>query len=252
MWFVADVHGAAQAMRRLVDRLDGPLVVLGDLINLVDYRTLDGIAAEVSGRDLVARFVALRSEGRFDAASELWRAHARGREEELRRRYDAAIELAYEEICAALVGAEAYVTYGNVDHPARLAERLPATARFVDAEVLELEGHTVGIVGGGLPSIGSPGEISDDEMADKLRRIGPVEILGTHVPPAVPALARDVIGGRQKGSEPLADYLVDARPAYHYFGDIHQPQATTWRVGGTRCVNVGYFRATGRAVRHGG
>ena len=28
-------------------------------------------------------------------------------------------------------------------------------------------------------------------------------------------------------------------------------QATEWTVGTTRCRNVGYFRATGRAVRHG-
>jgi hypothetical protein len=30
---------------------------------------------------------------------------------------------------------------------------------------------------------------------------------------------------------------------------VHQPQASTWRIGRTRCRNVGYFRATGRPLR---
>jgi len=34
----------------------------------------------------------------------------------------------------------------------------------------------------------------------------------------------------------------------HFFGDVHQPQASTWRIGSTRCRNVGYFRATERAL----
>jgi Icc-related predicted phosphoesterase len=78
-----------------------------------------------------------------------------------------------------------------------------------------------------------------------------VDILCTHVAPAVSALARDVVGGKEKGSQAVLDYLVDAQPQFHYFGDIHQPQASSWRVGDTRCRNVGYFRATGRAVSHG-
>jgi hypothetical protein len=35
----------------------------------------------------------------------------------------------------------------------------------------------------------------------------------------------------------------------HLFGDVHQPQASRWRIGRTQCVNVGYFRATGRVFR---
>jgi hypothetical protein len=59
-----------------------------------------------------------------------------------------------------------------------------------------------------------------------------------------------VVGGRLKESPAVLDYLLEHRPRWHYFGDIHQPQATTWRVGDTNCVNVGYFRATRRPVRH--
>ena len=102
-----------------------------------------------------------------------------------------------------------------------------------------------------MVSVRTPGEITEDQMADKLDRLGHVDILCTHVPPAVVPLAKDVVGGRQKGSAAILDYLERARPAFHYFGDIHQPQAVRWRVADTWCRNVGYFRATGKAVRHG-
>ena len=51
-------------------------------------------------------------------------------------------------------------------------------------------------------------------------------------------------------SQAILDYIRRHRPPFHYFGDVHQPQATTWRVGATVCRNVGYFRATGRVVFH--
>ena len=85
----------------------------------------------------------------------------------------------------------------------------------------------------------------------KLQRLGPVDVLCTHVAPAVRPLSTDVIGGRAKESAAVLDYVEAHRPPWHYFGDIHQPQAVSWRVGATLCRNVGYFRATRRPVRHG-
>ena len=250
MLIVSDVHGAATSLRR-VAAMGEPLLVLGDLINYIDYRTNDGIVADISGRQLVDEFVRLRATEGNEAASEYWTKRWGGRADELRDRYRAAAEAAYRDVCDALVGCEAYVTYGNVDRPRMLAANLPADARFVDAEVVEVAGYRIGFAGGGLTSIGTPGEVSEEEMASKLDQLGPVDILATHVPPAVPALACDVIGGREKGSTSILAYLERHAPPFHYFGDIHQPRATTWRVGPTRCVNVGYFRATGRAIRHG-
>jgi Icc-related predicted phosphoesterase len=169
----------------------------------------------------------------------------------MRQAWTARTLAAYQDICGALNGATAYVTYGNVDRPSVLADSLPDGARFVDAEVVEIEGLRVGFAGGGMVSVGTLGEISEDQMATKLDLLGDVDILCTHVPPAVMPLSRDVVGGRTKGSEAIVEYLMRAKPSFHYFGDIHQPQATEWIVGETRCRNVGYFRATGRAVRHG-
>jgi Icc-related predicted phosphoesterase len=249
MLLVADVHGAAAALRRVAASGE-PLLVLGDLINFIDYRTNQGILTDVAGGAFVEEMVRLRTAGRMQDAAELWAELSEGREAELRGRFDELIQLAYEDVCGALDGAEAYVTYGNVDQPTVLAETLPPGSRFVDGEVVEISGYRVGFAGGGVPRLSTPGEVSDEAMAAKLASLGPVDILCTHVAPAVPALARDVVGGKEKGSAAVLDYLLRVQPPFHYFGDIHQPQAISWRVGETQSRNVGYFRATGKAVRH--
>ena len=246
---VADVHGAVTALRRTAAR-GATLFVLGDLINFVDYRTYDGLVADVSGREFVGEMVRLRTAGAFEEAGSLWRRHAAGREDELIRRYDELVVDAYEEICGALAGATSYVTYGNVDRPSVLRRHLPPEAHFVDGEVVTIDGERFGFVGGGTVSLGTPGEVNEADMADKLAELGDVDVLCTHVPPAIPPLATDVIGGRQKGSASVLEYVQVHQPRLHYFGDIHQPQATTWRIGATVCRNAGYFRATGRAIRH--
>jgi Icc-related predicted phosphoesterase len=250
MLIVSDVHGAVEPLRR-VAALSEPLLVLGDLINYIDYRSNEGIVADISGKHLVDEFVRIRAAQGSDAATRFWQAQWARRDEDLEDRYSDAIEAAYRDVCAALRGSEAYVTYGNVDRPDVLAELLPEGVRFVDAEVVEIEGQRVGFAGGGLTSIGTPGEVSEEEMEAKLDQLGPVDILATHVPPAIPALSCDVIGGREKGSVAILDYLERRAPSFHYFGDIHQPRATTWRIGQTICVNAGYFRATERPIRHG-
>ena len=246
---VSDVHGAVAALARAAPG-ESPLLVLGDLINFIDYRNNEGIVSDVAGQDFVNEVVSLRAIGDFTSAGELWRAHSKGREQEFKTLYAAAIGEAYKEICSTLDGVEAYVTYGNVDNPEMLQAHLPTSARYVEAGVVELDGMTVGIVGGGVPTINSPGEISDDEMADRLGRIGSVDMLCTHVAPAVRPLAADVIGGREKGSQAVLDYIREYQPKYHYFGDIHQPQAVRWGLGATLSRNVGYFRATGRVYVH--
>jgi len=250
MLLVSDVHGEYDALAEVAASGE-PLLVLGDLLNFVDYRTMEGLLADVAGVDFVREVAALRTEGRFAAAAEVWRDFAVGREDEIRDRYDELIEGEYRKVVAALGGAECYVTYGNVDRPRMLRDALePGPARFVDAEVVEIEGLRVGFAGGGIRNLGVPGEVSEEGLAEKLRSLGEVDVLCTHVAPAVRQLSHDVIGGRPKQSQAVLDYLLEFRPPFHYFGDIHQPQAVLWRVGDTVCRNVGYFRATKRPVRH--
>ena len=92
--------------------------------------------------------------------------------------------------------------------------------------------------------------MSDDAMSSMLEALGPVDVLCTHVPPAVRPLRTDVVTGREeRGSAPVREYIERVQPRFHLFGDVHQPQASTWRLGHTRCANAGYFRATGRFLR---
>lgn len=248
MEIVSDVHGEFGPLPSIARR--GQLLVLGDLVNLIDYRTLEGIVPEVVGSELVSQIASLRAEGREEAASELWSAWAAKTDIDVRSEVASRMRASYEEMRAALTGTGAIVIHGNVDDPVMLAEYLPDDCRYVDGEVLEIEGASVGFVGGGIERIGSRGEVSDETMTQKLSGLGAVDILCTHVAPAIDTLAQDVLASHPKGSRPVLEYIDAVQPAFHFFGDIHQPRATRWRRGRTTCVNVGYFRATGRSHRH--
>jgi len=249
MLLVADVHGAAAALERVAQRGE-TLLVLGDLVNLIDHRTGLGILADVIGESVVSEISRLRSARRRDEANALWLSATEGRRSVIEEDIERRMQLQYEQVCSALQATDAYVTYGNVDRPAMLRKNLGPRSTFVDAETREIEGYTVGFAGGGLPRVGTPGEVTHEEMKAKLDTLGKVDILCTHVPPAVSALATDVVGRTQKGSREILEYIIANEPAYHYFGDIHQPRATTWQIGNTTCINVGYFQATWRATTH--
>jgi len=246
---VSDVHAAFDALATVA--AEGlPVLVLGDLINIMDYRTGEGITAEVMGIEFARRSASARAAGDYQGMRDLWAST--GIDPEHRRLlFDEAVLAQYRRAREALTGADAYVTFGNVDRPQILAAHLPDGVRFVDGDVVTIDGVRFGFVGGGVATpIGAAGEVSDEEMTEKLNALGPVDVLCSHLPPAVDPLHRDVITGRlERASRPILDYLRDVRPAFHFFGDVHQPQASTWRVGGTLCRNVGYFRATRRPVR---
>ncbi len=250
MLLVSDVHGAFDALAEVAGAGE-PLLVLGDLLNLMDYRTGEGITADVMGIEFAREAADARARGDYVHMRAMWRAHVDDREAEIRHLYAEAARAQYREAAEALRGSSALVTFGNVDRPSMLRECLPDGVRFLDGDVVEIEGWRVGMVGGGIATpIGAEGEVTDDEMREKLARMGPVDVLCSHLPPAIRPLHHDVVTGRdERASEPIREYLVEHRPRHHFFGDVHQPQAITWRVGDTRCRNLGYFRATRRAVR---
>jgi Icc-related predicted phosphoesterase len=119
--------------------------------------------------------------------------------------------------------------------------------KYVHGEVISIEGVRFGFIGGGVETpLKADGEMSDQAMAAALEEIGEVDVLCTHVPPAIPELRTDVITGRaERGSDPVLEYINRFQPRLHLFGDVHQPKARNWRLGQTVCRNVGYFRATG-------
>ena len=250
MLILSDVHGAFDRLAEVAGQGE-TLLILGDLINLLDYRTREGIIADVLGSQFGDQVADHRARGDYVAMREAWGEVAGDRRDQIRAAIREAVEAEYRLCQRALAGAQGFCTYGNVDTPELLRAALPPAVRFVDGEVFEVEGVRIGFVGGGISTpMGAAGEVTDEEMAAKLERIGPVEILCSHLPPRVDALRTDVITGRrERSSAPILDYLLRHQPRHHFFGDVHQPQALTWRVGMTICHNVGYFRATGRPFR---
>ena len=249
MLLISDIHGAFDALADLA-RFDEPVLILGDLLNLLDYRTGEGITSDVLGRDFAVAVAAARAAGDYPGMRELWNEHVTD-PDALRASFQTAAVDQYRAAREALDGMQSWVTFGNVDRPELMKEHLPEGATFVDGEVVEIDGLRIGFVGGGTATpMNAQGEVTDESMRAKLAAIGEVDVLCSHLPPEIEPLYRDVVTGRlERSSRPIAEYLREHQPRWHFFGDVHQPQASAWRVGRTRCQNVGYFRATRRPIR---
>jgi Icc-related predicted phosphoesterase len=241
---ISDVHGRAAGLAAAAEGADA-LFCLGDLLLFVDYADhAQGIFAELFGAEAARRFVALRTAKRFEEAREfsagLWQQLGGDPAELLR---DAASRQ-YAEVFAAMP-EPAYLTYGNVDLPQLWAEHLRPGHHVLDGERVELGGWTFGFVGGGLRSpYRTPNELDEDAYAAKLAAVCGVDVLCTHIPPAVPELLYDTVARRlERGSTSLLAAVKRGQPRYLLYGHVHQPLARRARVGRTECVNVGHFRA---------
>jgi Icc-related predicted phosphoesterase len=244
---VSDVHGNTEALARAGDGAEA-LVCLGDLLLFLDYRDHSrGIFPDLFGAENATRLVRMRTERRFEDArafsAELWSGVGMDRAEAI----EGAVRRQYAELFAAFP-APTYATYGNVDLPRLWPEFARAGVTVLDGQTVELGGLTFGFVGGGLPSpMRTPFEITDEEYAAKVAALGRVDVLCTHIPPAVPELTYDTVARRfERGSEAVLEVIRETQPAYALFGHVHQPLARRMRIGRTECVNVGHFNATGR------
>jgi len=246
MLIVSDVHDAFDALEAVASTGE-TLLILGDLVNLIDYRTLEGILPDVVGRDVVAELTSLRQENKGGLARQIWAERVDALGIDVSAQVTERMVGQYRHMRRVLDGVEAYVTFGNADDPELLRSHLPPSATFVDGDVVTIDGWSIGIVGGGIPKVGSSGEVSHDDMRRKLAELGPVDVLCTHVPPDIPMLAEDVVAGSSKASPPVREYIDEHHPRFHFFGDVHQARAVSMVRGATTCRNVGYFRATGRA-----
>jgi Icc-related predicted phosphoesterase len=252
VYVVSDLHGTPDALRKAVPE-GATLLLLGDLINFLDYTSMTGILTEVFPSEAVEQVVLLRTEGRIEEAREVMRRRSHGREVEIGEAIGARVEQQYEQVFAALPDPT-YLILGNVDNP-RLVERFAArnpAVRLADGLVVELEGERFGFVGGALPTpLRVAGEISEEAMRATIEALGEVDIVCSHIPPAVPELCFDTRAGKaERGSEDLLRYISDVQPRRAYFGHVHQPLISATHIGRTLCVNVGFFRSTGKAFPH--
>lgn len=254
---VSDVHGNAEALARAGDGADA-LLVLGDLVDFVDYQHPErGILGRVLGPEVSARFAALRSiggPGELRAfAQQVWA----GVPDPAAVVAD-AVRAQYAELFGALGAAgtpPVYAIPGNVDLAALWPEYTGGPVTAADGRVLTIGGVRFGFVGGAPlppgrdPRIGGPWTphlLSAEDFASRVAGLRDVDVLCSHVPPAVPELRYDVVTRRpESASAELLDVVRRDRPHAALFGHVHQPLATRVRIGRTECVNVGHFRRTG-------
>jgi Icc-related predicted phosphoesterase len=252
VYIVSDLHGAADALVEEVPRGE-PLLLLGDLINFIDYFSMTGILTEVFSVATVAEVVRLRTAGDLDRARRVMAERSEGREDEIRSEIGRRVKEEYENVFAVLPDPT-YLILGNVDNPGMVSALRSAHPQVHDADgkVVTLEGERFGFVGGALPTpMHVAGEISEAQMRSKVENLGACDVLCSHIPPAVPELCFDTIARKpERGSEDLYEYIKVVQPRRAYFGHLHQPLVSAMRIGRTLCVNVGYFRATRRAWEH--
>ncbi len=240
---VSDVHGAAEALARAGDGADA-LVCLGDLVLFLDYGDhARGIFPDLFGEANADLMVELRTARRFEEARALDRALWAGLDR--REVIERAVRKQYAELFAAFP-TPTYATYGNVDIPGLWTEYARPGTTVLDGTTAEIGGLVFGFVGGGLRTrMRTPYEIDDEEFAAKVEALGSVDVLCSHIPPAVPELCYDTVARRfERGSEALLAAVRRTQPKYALFGHVHQPLVRRTRIGRTECVNVGHFNHT--------
>lgn len=252
IYVVSDLHGAPGELNKAVPE-GSTLILLGDLINFIDYTSMTGILAEVFATEAVEEVVRLRTLGRVKEAGQVLQESSIGQEERIRSEIGMRVQEQYEDVFAALPDPT-YLILGNVDNPSYandLAAMTPSV-RAVDGKIVSLEGERFGFVGGALPSpLNVAGEISEESMRAKIDALGEADVICSHVPPEVPELCYDTRARRlERGSADLALYIEEVQPRRAYFGHVHQPFLSSMHIGRTLCINVGYFRASGRAFPH--
>lgn len=240
---VSDVHGAAEALARAGEGADA-LVCLGDLVLFLDYADHSrGIFPDLFGVANADRMVELRTARRFDDAraldARLWAGIDR------RTAIESAVRRQYAELFAAFP-TPTYATYGNVDVPGLWPEYAGPGTTVLDGQAVEIGGLVFGFVGGGLRTpMRTPYEVEEEAYAAKVAALGRVDVLCSHIPPALPELCYDTVARRfERGSEALLDAVRAVQPKYSLFGHVHQPLLARTRVGRTECVNVGHFNHT--------
>lgn len=246
---VSDVHGSVDALARAGDGAD-MLICLGDMLLFLDYADhTQGIFAELYGAEHARQYIDLRTARRFDEARALTAGIAARltaeRGADMPTLFNEAIRKQYTALFSVLA-EPAYLTYGNVDVPRLWDSFRKPGHQVLDGGRAEVGGVTFGFVGAGLISpYRTPNEVPPSAYAEKLDAVGTVDVLCTHIPPAVPELLYDVQARRMEtGSTALLDVIRRTQPRYAFFGHVHNPLARRVRIGRTECVNVGHFRAT--------
>lgn len=253
--FVSDVHGNADGLAAAARDAE-MLVVLGDLLDFVDYRDpTAGILGEVFGPEPVLEFTRLRSIGDFAGLHRLNTAMWDSLADPVGT-LDDVVDRRYRQMLDALslASTRPLVILGNVDVQDRWEHAAAGTLPDLDGTVVEVGGLRLGFVAGGAsrnvraPIAGRDGRAwrpyvrPADEFAAGVAGLGHIDVLCTHLPPELTPLRYDTVPGRLEMFGPGMLEAIDTRPPrLSLFGHVHQPLAMRMRRGRTECVNVGHF-----------
>jgi Icc-related predicted phosphoesterase len=249
--FVSDIHGNFEDLARVADRAE-QLVVLGDLLDYVDYHDHgNGILGEVFGADRVRPFARLRAAGDFPALREYNRSLWAGVSDPIALITE-VVATRYQQVLD-VIGPDTLLTLGNVDVAGAWNEVAGDRKPYLDGEVVTVAGLRLGFVAGGSTRPGIPVRTPDavwqplvrsgDEYLASVQALGEVDVLCSHVPPDVPRLRYDVVPARMEMFGPGLREAIDThQPRWAVFGHVHQPLGRRLRRGRTECVNVGHFQ----------
>jgi Icc-related predicted phosphoesterase len=245
---VSDVHGRMEGLAEAGRGAD-VFVCLGDLILFLDYdEPGNGIFADLHGEAMARQYIALRTANRWrearDLSQRLWSSLGENTWDVISRE----VGRQYRAIFAAM--PPGLLTYGNVDVPALWPDLVQPHHRILDGEAVEVGGLRLGFVGGGLPSpMRTPFEVPEEEFDAKIEAVGPVDVLFSHIPPALPELTFDTAARRfERGSAGLLRAVQRWQPRYLFHGHVHNPLVPRTRIGRTEIVNVGHFRSRRRPL----
>jgi len=240
---VSDIHGEYPALANQL-RPDDTAVLLGDYLNLIDFRTLEGILSDVYTREQVLVALIEFAKGRKEIARRSIREIAGGTSKQSRRVRELVVQ-GYEEFFSSLP-CRCYILFGNTDDPALLKKSAEGDVEIVDSGVVTIGEERFGLISGtphGPWTVGLPGEMDPVLYSKSVDSLGPCDVLCTHCPPAIPELTWDRLANRdEEGSTALLDYLDEYQPTRHYFGHVHNPVASEAYRGRTRVINAGFFK----------
>ncbi len=185
MLFISDVHHGLDSLK-LLPKSKEPLVILGDLINWIDYRNGDGIAKDVFGGENLNKLIQLRKDHNFDERKNLWQELFAKDPKRKQQEIEDAIERQYKEVFEVLKDYEVWMIPGNVDSLKIFESVKTNNVRNVDGQVLEYKNHKIGFAGGGVPTpIKARGEISEQDFEDKLNKLVDVDHISINGPDPV-------------------------------------------------------------------
>lgn len=254
--FVSDIHGNSAALADVAARAE-QLIVLGDLLDYIDYRDPGaGIVGAAFGRGPVQQLIDLRTVGDFAGmhvlSVALWETLA-----DPRGTLDAIVDAKYRLVVEALSRASRppLLILGNVDELDRWTAVADGTIDMVDGQVIELDGVRLGFAAGGASRrAGPPPDPATDDrpwrpfikpaadFARTVASLGAVDVLCSHVPPDLALMRYDRVPARAEMFGPgLLESIDEHRPRLALSGHVHQPLVQRTRRGRTECVNVGHF-----------